>query len=132
MRLKIVENRGAKCSMIYIEHNENDLFVLSQKVLARLLSEMQKATHDFVLAQVIPKKVGILMFVEPLGRVAEGVSKPSFFCPGFQRQVYEHLREIISDDRRLSGLVGMDIKVTVKPSEPFTKPNVIGLVFNFS
>ena len=82
------------------------------------------------------------MFVEPLGRVGfrlsseayrnQAVSKPSFFFPGFQRQVYEHLREIISDDRRLSGLAGMDIEVTVKANKQFTKPNVIGLGFNFS
>ena len=127
--------------MIYLEHNENDLFVLSQKILACMLSEMQE----------IPKKVGILMFVEPLGRGAglsspkawvecpKGVSKPvskpskpSFFVPGFQRQVSEHLREIISDDRRLSRLAGMDIEVTVKANKQFTKPNVIGLGFNFS
>ncbi len=97
--------------MIYLEHNENDLFVLSQKILACMLSEIQ----------AIPKKVGILMFVEP-----------SFFVPGFQRQVSEHLREIISDDRRLSRLAGMDIEVTVKANKQFTKPNVIGLGFNFS
>jgi mannitol/fructose-specific phosphotransferase system IIA component (Ntr-type) len=97
--------------MIYIEDDKSDLFVLSQKVLAQLLREMGE----------IPSKVRVLMFVAP-----------DYEWNGHQKQILKHLREIISDDRRLSRLLGVDIKVTIKETKQFTKPNVIGLVFQFS
>ena len=67
--------------MVYIEHDRNDLFVLSQKVLACLLREIQE----------IPSRVRILMFVES-----------SYYLNGLNRRVEKHLSEIIDDDRRLS------------------------------
>jgi len=82
--------------------------------------------------------VKILMFVEP-----------SYYFNGLNRKVEQHLREIISDDRRLSTLLGVDIKVTVQKkvsccfdthsespcqsnNKRLAKPNLIGLVFQFS
>ena len=97
--------------MIYIEHEKSDLFVLSQKVLACLLREIKR----------IPSKVRIFMFVES-----------SYYWNGLNRQVEEHLLEIIDDDRRLSRLVGVEIKVTIQETQQFAKKNLIGLVFRFS
>jgi len=97
--------------MIYIEHDTSDLFVLSQKVLACLLREIKR----------IPSKVRIFMFVES-----------SYYWNGLNRQVEEHLLEIIDDDRRLSRLVGVEIKVTIQENQQLAKKNLIGLVFRFS
>ncbi len=134
--------------MIYISHNESDLFALSQEIFACLLREIQR----------IPSKVRIDMFVEPSyewnGVDAEGLrpsvvdpegvgvsmecaavveshasAKPKAVCSIANgkhlhhrgKQVEEHLREIIDYDRRLSELQGVDIQVTIKESEQFTR-----------
>ncbi len=92
--------------MIYISHNESDLFALSQEIFACLLAEGFAARE----IQRIPSKVRIDMFVEPSCEWNE-----------IDKQVEEHLREIIDYDRRLSELQGVDIQVTIKESEQFTR-----------
>lgn len=108
--------------MIYISHNESDLFALSQEIFACLLAEGFAARADRTIAiaratnntarerQRIPSRVRIDMFVEP-----------SYEWNGVGKQVEEHLREIIDYDRRLSELQGVDIQVTIKESEQFTR-----------
>ncbi len=108
--------------MIYISHNESDLFALSQEVFACLLREIQR----------IPLRVRIDMFVEPsyewneIDAEGVGVSMECSIANGKHlhhrgKQVEEHLREIIDYDRRLSELQGVDIQVTIKESEQFTR-----------
>ena len=115
--------------MIYIEHDTSDLFVLSQKVLACLLGELRDIPKrarsnrrpDRSGSRDLRLTVGILMFVTP-----------SYYWNGLNRQVEEHLLEIIDDDRRLSRLVGVEIKVTIQETQQLAKKNLIGLVFRFS